>query len=98
LKVPGVPSREMGNFWSGKLDRSNMEGFDLHGGDEAGFGRNAGEKGVVPRGLVAPELEMGVVGALVAVFDFRSDAAAAAGGGLAVFEVDVAIPVGAGLF
>jgi hypothetical protein len=68
----------------------------LHGVEEGGFGGDAGEEGAVAGGLFAPELEVGVVGAVVAGLQFGGDAATAALGGLAVFEVDIAIPVGFG--
>ena len=49
-----------------EFDGAGGEGFGLHGFEEGGFGGDAGEEGAVAGGLFAPELEVGVVGALVA--------------------------------
>lgn len=79
-----------------EFDGAGRKGFALHGFQERRFGGDASEQGPVAGGLLAPELEVGVVGAEVARFEFGCDAATAALGGFTVFKIDVAIPVGFG--
>jgi len=68
----------------------------LHGFEKGDLGGEAGEWGAMAGGLIVPELEMGLVGAGVALAEVGGDAAVAALEGLAVFKLDVALPIGAG--